>query len=57
MIDDLMATGGSFAALKTLIESAGGTPVGALCFINLKELHGEKAFNLPFESLIDLSDN
>ena len=57
MIDDLMATGGSFAALKSLIESAGGTPVGALCFINLKELHGEKAFNLPFESLIDLSDN
>lgn len=56
MIDDLMATGGSFNALKDLIISAGGTPVGALTFINLKELHGEKKFNLPFSSLIDLSD-
>ena len=56
MIDDLMATGGSFKALKELITSAGGTPVGALTFINLKDLHGEKAFDLPFASIIDLTD-
>lgn len=56
MVDDLMATGGSFAALKELIISAGGTPVGAVACINLKDLHGEEKFKLPFKALIDLED-
>lgn len=54
MIDDLMATGGSFKALKDLVEMAGGTVVGALSFINLKDLHGEKKIGLPCKALVDL---
>ncbi len=57
MIDDLMATGGTFAALKELITLAGGTPVACLTVINLEELHGEKAVGLPCESLLNLSDS
>ena len=54
MIDDLMATGGTFKALSDLIKDGGGTPVGALTVINLKDLHGEKVVGLPCCSLLDL---
>ena len=54
MIDDLMATGGTFKALSDLIKDGGGTPVGALTVINLKDLHGERAVDLPCKSLLDL---
>ncbi len=57
MIDDLMATGGTFAALKKLIALAGGQAVACLTVINLEELHGEKAVDLPCESLMILSDS
>lgn len=57
MIDDLMATGGTFAALKELIALAGGEPVACLTVINLEELHGEKNVGLPCESLLTLSDS
>ena len=57
MVDDLMATGGTFAALKKLIALAGGEAVACLTVINLEELHGEKAVGLPCESLMNLSDS
>lgn len=56
LIDDLMATGGTFAALKKLVNEAGATPVCCLTLINLYELHGEKVVDLPCESLLNLSD-
>lgn len=57
LIDDLMATGGTFVALKELVERAGGIPVGALTLINLEELHGEEAVGLPCETIMTLSDS
>ncbi|MCH3909879.1 MAG: adenine phosphoribosyltransferase [Bacilli bacterium] len=55
LLDDLIATGGSFKALEELTKKAGGTPVAALSFIYLKELEGEKALDIPFEYLLSLS--
>lgn len=57
LVDDLMATGGTFDALKKIVEVAGGTPVACLTLINLEELHGEKMVGLPCESLLTLSDS
>lgn len=54
LIDDLMATGGTFVALKDLIKKAGGEPVGALTVINLKDLHGEDKIGLPSKTLLYL---
>ena len=54
LIDDLMATGGTFSALKTLIEQAGGEPVCCLTLINLEDLHGEEKIGLPCRSLLNL---
>ncbi len=57
LVDDLMATGGTFVALKQIVEKAGGIPVATLTLINLEELHGEKAVGLPCECLLTLSDS
>ncbi len=57
LIDDLMATGGTFLALKQLVENAGAIPVGCVSVITLKELGGEKKVGLPCKSLLQLSDN
>lgn len=54
LIDDLLATGGTFLALKKLVESAGGNPIGAITLIRLKELEGDKNLSLPFATLLDL---
>ena len=56
LVDDLMASGGTFAALKELIVHTGATPVGCVTVINLKELEGEKKVDLPCSSLFELSD-
>ena len=56
LIDDLMATGGTLAALKELIIKVGATPVAAVTPITLKELNGDKKVGLPFETLLYLSD-
>lgn len=55
LIDDLIATGGSFQALEKLVRKAGAEPVAAMTFIYLKELEGEKALDIPFHSLLSLS--
>ena len=56
LVDDLMASGGTFQALKELILTTGAKPVGCVTVINLKELHGEKKVDLPCSSLLELSD-
>jgi|WetSurMetagenome_2_1015567.scaffolds.fasta_scaffold244103_2 adenine phosphoribosyltransferase len=56
LVDDLMATGGTFAALKQLVTMADGTPVGALTFITLEGLNGAKNSGMKCASLITLSD-
>lgn len=54
LVDDLMATGGTFAALRDLVKQAGGEPVGTLTLITLKDEHGEKATGLPSQTLLYL---
>lgn len=57
LVDDLMATGGTFDALKRIVVEAGGVPVAALTLITLEELHGEETVGLPCETLMVLSDS
>lgn len=57
LVDDLLATGGTFAALARLVKSAGGEPVGAITVIKLEELHGEDNALVPCKSLLTLSDS
>lgn len=57
LIDDLLATGGTFKALESLTKKAGGTPVCALAVIRLIELEGEKALSIPCHCLLNLSDS
>ncbi len=54
LLDDLLATGGTFKAIKDLVEIAGGTPVGAIAVVRLADLHGEENIDLPFKALMDL---
>lgn len=54
VIDDLMATGGTFAALEKLIRGCDAEPVLDICIIRLKDLEGEKALSVPYVSLLDL---
>ncbi len=56
LIDDLLATGGTFLAMNDLVKKAGGNPVGALSVIRLEELEGEKKIPVPTKSLLNLSD-
>lgn len=57
LIDDLLATGGTFAAVAKLVKAAGGNPVGALAVIRLTELKGEENALVPCKWLLDLSDS
>ncbi|MFA6861391.1 MAG: adenine phosphoribosyltransferase [Bacilli bacterium] len=54
LVDDLMATGGTFAALKELVKMAGGNPVGAVTVIHLKDLDGSDNCGLTCKWLLDL---
>ena len=42
IVDDLLATGGTYKALAELIEEVGGQVAGFLSFIELKDLNGRK---------------
>ena len=42
IVDDLLATGGTYKALAELIEEVDGQVVGFLSFIELKDLNGRK---------------
>ena len=51
--DDLLATGGTAAAAKILVEKCGATPVGLLCLVELEGLGGrEKLGGLPVKALM-----
>ncbi|MEQ8666356.1 MAG: adenine phosphoribosyltransferase [Rhodospirillales bacterium] len=53
LLDDLLATGGTLGAAKTLIEQVGGNVVGAACIIELTFLNGRsKLGGIPFDALL-----
>lgn len=54
IIDDLLATGGTFNALIKLVKEAGGEPVACETVIRLKELEGDKKIPIPTKYLLDL---
>lgn len=55
LVDDLIATGGSLNAMARLVRLSEANPVGAICVIALKELHGDKTLDIPFAALVELS--
>lgn len=50
--DDLLATGGTLAALEKLLRSLGAEVVGILAAIELTDLGGRKNLTAPFEALV-----
>ena len=52
MIDDLLATGGTLEAARTLVTKAGSTVVAGVCVIELEGLGGRTAFKAPLEALL-----
>jgi adenine phosphoribosyltransferase len=54
IIDDLMATGGTAAAARRLVERLGGTVVGVGCMIELTFLNGRDALpGVPVNALLE----
>ncbi|MBQ2788743.1 MAG: adenine phosphoribosyltransferase [Thermoguttaceae bacterium] len=54
LLDDLLATGGTVAACRKLVEGQGGVPVGCAFVIELVDLKGREALaGLPVASLIE----
>ena len=57
VIDDLLATGGSAAAMVELVKMSKAIPVAAIFYIELPDLHGrdaiKKASDIPVHSLIE----
>ena len=51
LIDDLLATGGTVAAAKSLLERCGAVVVACAVVVELKALQGRKAVGLPIISL------
>lgn len=54
LIDDLMATGGTFNAIKELVAKSDATSVCCLTLINLKDLPGEENVKLPCRCIMKL---
>ena len=56
VLDDLLATGGSAAAMIELVKMAKATPVAAMFYIELPDLNGreviKKANDIPVHSLV-----
>ena len=51
LIDDLLATGGTVKAAKTLIQSVGGEAVACAVVIHLADLGGQDVINMPLVAL------
>lgn len=51
LIDDLLATGGTFVAAKSLLEQCGAVVSACAVVVELKALHGRKAVGSPIVSL------
>lgn len=57
IIDDLLASGGTLQALIELVKTAGAKVVGAVTFIELKDLNGKELLEeegVPFKALLRL---
>jgi adenine phosphoribosyltransferase len=54
IVDDLLATGGTAAATKTLIERLGGEVVGYAFVVELGFLHGRNRLSAPIRSILNV---
>ena len=52
LVDDLVATGGTFLALANLLRKAGAEVVGAVAVIELTEFHVSDKLDFPIHSLV-----
>jgi len=52
IVDDVLATGGTLAASKELIEKAGGVVVGATMLVELSFLDGRSRFTDPLHAVL-----
>jgi len=52
IVDDVLATGGTLAASKVLIEKAGGIVVGATMLLELSFLGGRSTFKDPLHAVL-----
>jgi adenine phosphoribosyltransferase len=52
IVDDVLATGGTLAASKELIEKAGGLVVGATMLMELTFLDGRRKFDDPLHAVL-----
>ncbi|MFH1505510.1 MAG: adenine phosphoribosyltransferase [archaeon] len=53
IIDDLLATGGTFAASAELVEKLGGEVVELACVIDLPDVHTDKLKGRPLFTLVE----
>lgn len=52
--DDLVATGGSLAATKRLIEQTGAKVIGAACVVNLNYLNTDQISDIDVRSFVNV---
>jgi adenine phosphoribosyltransferase len=52
VVDDLLATGGTFEAAINLVTRQGGTVVGAACIIELSFLNGRSRLSVPITTMV-----
>ena len=52
LVDDLLATGGTFEAAINLVAGQGGEVVGAACIIELSFLNGRRRLPVPVTAMV-----
>src|SRR3546814_19648516 len=56
ILDDLLATGGTFDAAVQLLRKVGGEVTGGACIMELAFLKGRSRLDIPFESIIQYDE-